>query len=223
MLIRRVSSPVGIDSTLAAGPDREEKLLHAGCNATPAGVRTLDIGAIALACVLGALIGAWLAVALRQASQRRIGRRHNTRGKQGEAAAEALLRAHGCEILERQQRISYRIAVDRSERDVQLAVDFVVLHQGERVVAEVKTGPSATQLSHPDTRRQLLEYQLATGAPRVLLVDPERQRITEIAFPLVATQEYRENHEAPRAGLSAKLALVLLSAAAAYWAWQRSH
>jgi Holliday junction resolvase-like predicted endonuclease len=138
---------------------------------------------VAAAC---SLIGAWLALRIQAARARNRGRRSNQRGQRGEREAERLLEAHGYRIVARQLRTSYRIEIAESTRMIDLVLDFVVERQGEQLVAEVKTGNAASLLNQADTRRQLLEYQLATGSRRVLLVDPEHARISEISFPLSA-------------------------------------
>jgi hypothetical protein len=65
-----------------------------------------------------------------------------------------------------------------------VAFDFIVERAGEQLVAEVKTGHTAPRIERAETRRQLLEYQLVTGARCVLLVDPDAGTINEIAFPI---------------------------------------
>jgi len=116
----------------------------------------------------------------------RLARARNARGKRGEERAEALLAAAGYRVVARQLRTSYRILADARDVQVGLTHDFVVSRDGRELVAEVKTGTLVSQLRHADTRRQLLEYQLASGAPSVLLVDPDAERITEVSFPLGA-------------------------------------
>ena len=141
--------------------------------------------ALGIACVLGVLLGAALMQRLRVQRDSRLARARQARGKRGEMRAEAVLRAAGYEIIARQERKAYRMLADACEVPVGLAVDFVVSRDGQELVAEVKTGAAAS-LGHADTRRQLLEYQLASGAARVLLVDPEREQITEVCFPFGA-------------------------------------
>jgi Holliday junction resolvase-like predicted endonuclease len=138
--------------------------------------------ALGIACVLGVLLGAALMQRLRARRDSRLARARQARGKRGEMRAEALLRAAGYEIVARQERKAYRLLADACEVPVGLAVDFIVSRNGEELVAEVKTGAAAS-LSHAETRRQLLEYQLASGSARVLLVDPEHELITEVCFP----------------------------------------
>ncbi len=161
-----------------------------------------------LAC---ALLGAWLALALRRLRETAGARARQRQGARGERAAERMLEAAGYRIHARQHRTSYRIEVDRQAQEVELVLDFVVERDGEHLVAEVKTGRRAPRLERAETRRQLLEYQLATGCRRVLLVDADAGAITEVAFPLPA--------QAARSGTRwrALLAVALLAAALAWW------
>lgn len=170
--------------------------------------------AVVAACALCGLLGAWLALSLRRLYERFRGRGYNARGKRGERNAERILEAHGYRICARQRRTSYTIDVDRVAQEIELVMDFVVEEEGEELVAEVKTGPSASRVQRAETRRQLLEYQLATGARRVLLVDPDDETITEVSFPIVPT--------VPRTGAlwRAAAAIALLAAAAVWWQHQ---
>lgn len=171
-------------------------------------------------CVLGLGLGALLSLRLRRLWERRATRARSARGQRGEARAAALLEQHGYEIVDRQRRISYAVQVGASERAVQLVLDFVVRRDGEELVAEVKTGPNAPRLAHEATRRQLLEYQLATRSARVLLIDPERATIETVAFPIALPQPSAANEAAPQ------LTPWLWTAAAialACWAWLRTH
>jgi hypothetical protein len=141
--------------------------------------------ALGIACLVGLVLGAVLMQRLRVRRDSRLGRARQARGKRAELHAETLLREAGYAIVARQRRSAYRLRADTLEVPVGLAVDFVVSRNGRELVAEVKTGAAAS-LAHADTRRQLLEYQLASGARGVLLVDPERDRITEVSFPFAA-------------------------------------
>ena len=138
---------------------------------------------IALACVTCLGVGAWLALALRDLGERLRGRALQRQGSRGERNAERVLRAAGFAIRARQAHGSYSIEVDGELRSAEVAFDFIVERGGERLVAEVKTGTGA-RIERAETRRQLLEYQLATGARCVLLVDPDRGSISEVAFPI---------------------------------------
>jgi len=139
---------------------------------------------IALGCAVCLGLGAWLALRLRALRERMRGRALQRQGARGERDAERLLKVAGYTIVDRQVRRSYAMEVAGELRDVEVSFDFVVARDGEQLVAEVKTGVSAPRLERAETRRQLLEYQLVTGARCVLLVDPDAAVITEVAFPI---------------------------------------
>jgi hypothetical protein len=121
---------------------------------------------------------------LRVRREQALARARNARGRRGEERAALLLTAAGYEIVARQLRTSYALREGTTELRVGLSFDFVVEKDGKQCVAEVKTGALGTELKHAETRRQLLEYQLASGGSEVLLVDPERERICQVSFPL---------------------------------------
>lgn len=141
--------------------------------------------------------------------ERLRGRAHNTRGQRGERAAERLLTAHGYQLLARQVAALYPVEVDREPVEVALHADFLVARGGRRFVAEVKTGRNAPRFEHAETRRQLLEYQLAFAVDSVLLVDVEGERLREVRFPV------------PRAGTPSRapgwLLVCVVCACFAYW------
>jgi predicted RecB family endonuclease len=145
--------------------------------------------------------------------ERWAGRARQLRGARGERRAERILETHGYAIRARQARLDYAIEVDGSERVMTIVADFIVERGGERLVAEVKTGDLAPRVERAETRRQLLEYQLASGARSVLLVDPDARAISEIAFPLAGSAR-----RSSPAGLRAALALVMVALLAAWYA-----
>jgi hypothetical protein len=163
-----------------------------------------------VASALGLGLGAWIALAVRRMRETWRARAHNARGRRAEKAAQKLLEARGYRVAAQQLRTSYAVQQGETEHAVELVIDFVVEHAGERFAAEVKSG-GASGLERADTRRQLLEYQLALGSRRVLLVDPERQQITEFAFPIPrpAAPPARAKTRSPLAAA----VLVLLAAA----------
>lgn len=166
---------------------------------------------IALACALCLALGAWAALALRDLRDRLRGRALQRQGARGERDAERLLRGAGYAIRGRQARRSYGIEVNGALRTAEVAFDFIVERGGELLAAEVKTGHAAPRIERAETRRQLLEYQLATGARCVLLVDPDAGTISEIAFPITLPSA------APRSSWRASMALVALVIAAAWY------
>jgi hypothetical protein len=163
--------------------------VHKAVNAAP--IVTL------VAILIGVALGALLMATLRTRRDQALARERNARGRLGEAQAELLLTAAGYEIVARQQRASYQLRSDDLELRVGLSFDFVVEKAGKQWIAEVKTGALGTQLKHADTRRQLLEYQLASGHAAVLLVDPERARISQVSFPFLQQACEEDAERAP--------------------------
>lgn len=138
------------------------------------------------ACALGLCAGAWLALGMRRLRERGRARGHNTRGQQAERDAERLLEDHGYRVLARKLATSYHVEADGTTHEVPLVLDYLVEWRGEQLAAEVKSGATAPRLQHRETRRQLLEYQLALGSSAVILVDTERAQVTRIRFPVVS-------------------------------------
>ena len=120
----------------------------------------------------------------------RRSRSRNRRAQIGEGAAERLLERAGFAILERQLHTTWSMMVDGTAREVRSRADLLVqarrvrgIRRGAVFVAEVKTGTTAPDPTHPATRRQLLEYLHVFDAHGVLLVDMEAQRVHRVAFP----------------------------------------
>lgn len=135
-----------------------------------------------------ALIGALIALVMLRALQRwggsRRARRRGARAVRGETAAAAMLEHAGFTIVARQARISWSPLFDGEPYATEVRADYLVELDGERLVAEVKTGSVAPELSTAATRRQLLEYRVAFDVAGVLLVCPERGTIHRVEFPL---------------------------------------
>jgi Holliday junction resolvase len=102
-------------------------------------------------------------------------------GARGERRALRLLERHGYTIVARQEAAVARVLVDGVLEEFDLRADLVVEKDGERLVAEVKTGAAATVASRT-TRRQLLEYAYAFRLDGLLLVDMAAERIIRIEF-----------------------------------------
>lgn len=165
----------------------------------------------------GGLVTVVVAAALAALRRRRRSRRARVRSRRalaGELDAEALLRAHGYVVRDRQVRVSYVARVDDAEVDVALRVDLLVERDGSRFVAEVKTGEVAPDLTTAATRRQLLEYATALDVDGVLLVAPERGRVVRVEFPAAA----RPSADAPpRVGPARAFVVGAAAGAAAAW------
>jgi hypothetical protein len=164
-----------------------------------------------VASVLGLMLGAWLALALRRTRETLRARAHNRRGKRAENAATKLLESNGYRIVARQDRRTYVVRQGDTKQNVELIIDFVVEKGGERLAAEVKSGGAAVGIERADTRRQLLEYQLALGCARVLLVDPERALITTLEFPIPRPPAAPAPKARSRSLVTAVVSLVLVA------------
>lgn len=134
----------------------------------------LALAAVAAALFLGFL---WWAAATRTSRQNR---RRLRAAQVGEAGAEDLLRRAGYQIEARQVHTRWTLSVDGVATEVTCRADLVVRGPDGRFVAEVKTGARAPDPTHPQTRRQLLEYRLAFDVDGVLLVDMEAGRIRTV-------------------------------------------
>lgn len=149
--------------------------------------------------LLFAAIGVLVVQSMRLARQRQIAsayqaaagreyRRHvahherSARAVAGESSAAALLAHAGYRVLGHQVAGSWTVHADGRPQTFDLRGDYLVARAGRRYVAEVKTGQQATRLSHPATRRQLLEYVAAFDVDGVLLVDADRETITHVEF-----------------------------------------
>ncbi len=102
----------------------------------------------------------------------------------GEARAEHLLARAGFTVVDRQVAHVWQVDIDDDLHEAALRCDFVVARDGERWVAEVKTGALAPSLATAATRRQLLEYQVAYAAAGVALVDATAGTVHEVRFRL---------------------------------------
>lgn len=172
------------------------------------------------ACVLGLALGAWFALALRRIRDSWRARAYNRRGRRAEHAAARLLESRGYRVVAQQLRAAYSVRVGGAEQNIDLVLDYVVERGGERFAAEVKSGAAAGGLARADTRRQLLEYQLALGSRRVLLVDPERDSITEVTFPIPDKPAPVDARRSSPLRFVVAALVVLLTAAVGWLAWR---
>jgi hypothetical protein len=139
----------------------------------------------------GALVALVVARWLRAMRGTWRAKRRARRAGGGEEDAAVMLRRAGFKIIARQARTWWSPTLDGEPVETELRADYLVeAADGELLVAEVKTGDEAPQLSTAATRRQLLEYQVAFqigfGADGVLLVCPELDTIQRVQFPMPA-------------------------------------
>lgn len=166
--------------------------------------------AYAIAALLGLALALQLAHgALRRWLERRRARRRQSRALRGERHAEKLLDRLGYTVRARQAAITWSITCDDAVHEVPLRADLIVERDGQRFVAEVKTGRTAPRLNTAATRRQLLEYRVAYEVDGVLLVDAEAGRVMHVTFPLPGHAPQR----APRSWLAVVCALLVGAAA----------
>jgi len=128
------------------------------------------------------LIGATLALRVSSWLARRNRVRRAARAGLAERSAAEVLVAAGYSILGYQVRQDWSLWADGEEIHFGLIADYLVEHEGQRWIAEVKTGHKPLDLRYGPTRRQLLEYRDAFGAAGVLLVDAEARRVRRVQF-----------------------------------------
>ena len=146
---------------------------------------------IAAALALGVLLFL-VATAVRRAFTRFRLRARMAHAARGEDHAEGLLVGRGYAILGRQCAGSWEVMLDGASTTIALRADYLVARGGRRFVAEVKTGRVAPRIESAATRRQLLEYRFAFDVDGVLLVDAERDRVSEVVFAAAPPPQTRE-------------------------------
>lgn len=99
-----------------------------------------------------------------------------------EEEASTFLQKNGYEVIERHPEIGYTLSVNGEEYSIKVTPDYLVRKEGEILIAEVKTGESAPDISNRHTRRQILEYYIASEYDGVILVDMENREINRIDF-----------------------------------------
>lgn len=136
---------------------------------------------LALVVILAILIGTGIYRLKKKLISRRLSQQKND-AIQAEKAALKLLRKHDFEILEVQPSIDYQIRVNDAPQTVRISADFIVRKLGYTFVAEVKNGEDNNDITHINTRRQLLEYYMAYGTDGILLVNMQQKQINQVQF-----------------------------------------
>ena len=142
----------------------------------PAGLGSLALAALAL------VGGIWLALAVRHRLDGLSRELRVARALRAEREAALLLETNGYVLRGRQVRRTWSVLAEAHEVEFTLIADYLVERNGQRWVAEVKTGERSLDLRHGPTRRQMLEYRQAFDVDGVLLVDAEGQQITRVRF-----------------------------------------
>lgn len=150
------------------------------------GVRTFSSEEVTVALVIASALAAFIAASVMKrvlgALDRRKRRVRAQVAGRAERDAEELLGRGGYRVLDRQAARTMRFEVDGQAREVTLRADLLVEREGRSFVAEVKSGSLAPRIDHAPTRRQLLEYTLGYEVDGVLLVDMQKQRISEVVL-----------------------------------------
>jgi hypothetical protein len=132
----------------------------------------------------------------RESERQTDARARTARASAGEQGAVGLLERAGYAVLEHQVPGSWTVRADGAPVTFGLRADYLVVRDGRRYIAEVKTGRLAPRLSHGPTRRQLLEYSAAFDVHGVILVDADGENLTHVEIDPFA----RKGEDAPRVG-----------------------
>ena len=103
------------------------------------------------------------------------------KGRKGEGIAVKLLNKAGYEIIDEQVSFPGFLFENNNKVEYLVKPDFLVEKDGEKYIAEVKTGASAL-IQNRSTRRQILEYSRLNQNKTVLLIDIESRKIKKIDF-----------------------------------------
>ncbi len=156
---------------------------------------------IFIACAIALFLSVLFVDSIRRALRSRRLQRSFALARKLEHQAAALLRGYGFEIEAEQPTQTWTVHVDGEPQQFSVRGDYLVRRGEARFIAEVKSGELAPDVSNIATRRQLLEYHHAFAVDGVLLIDAERQQISEIEFP---------SPQAPRMNLRTILIAFLL-------------
>jgi len=145
------------------------------------GNNALEIGFEIFVAIVAIVIILWLGWNARVSWQNFRFWLSRRRGAKGEQFAVDLLSENGYRILSTQIPFDGTIEVDSEPLEFSTRVDYLVEKDGQKFLAEVKTGASASP-SNILTRRQLLEYAQLSHSKKILLVDATAGKIREIEF-----------------------------------------
>jgi hypothetical protein len=106
------------------------------------------------------------------------------RGIKLEHDAQTFLIQQGYSIQAYHLPISYTLNLDNKPITIGLELDYIISKNGKTYVAEVKSGEHTATVYYAQTRRQILEYAIATKYDGYLLIDMHHKKIHKIQFPL---------------------------------------
>ena len=103
-------------------------------------------------------------------------------GREGELAAEKLLRRRGYRVITSQTSRTGTFWVDGAPQEFTVRVDFLVSRWWRTYAVEVKTGTSAPSPKNRATRRQLFEYSHLYDVDGLILADMTAGELHDIRF-----------------------------------------
>ncbi|MAU92677.1 MAG: hypothetical protein CMJ93_00485 [Planctomycetes bacterium] len=140
------------------------------------------------------LIGARLALMIKQWSLSRTLKRRREIGAQAEIDAIALIERNGYKIIEEQSTTHCSFLVNGEETNYTVRADYIAEKNEKRYVIEVKSGDVAPNPNHSATRRQLLEYAHIHRPDGLLLADMTAITLSTIEFDLVLRNQTVANN-----------------------------
>lgn len=149
-------------------------------------MRDLDPYLLAVAVIGAIFVGVWLQRRWTSWTRRRRMKRLRKMGMRGESRAAGLLARHGFVLEQTQVSGHIEVRVDGVPSRYRVRADGVASRGGRRYVVEIKGGMDAARIANRTTRRQLLEYAIATQTDAVVLVDAARHKVHVVEFPMLA-------------------------------------
>lgn len=142
----------------------------------------MDIAIQILPYIFIAALSAGLGVFLYRKVQNYFRVKRMRRGQEMEKKAFKVLEKKGYKIVDYQPVLHTEIILDSVPKRFKITPDFKVKKGGREYYVEVKSGHSATDIGSASTRRQILEYALASNQPEMLLLNMETEMISSVQF-----------------------------------------
>lgn len=143
-----------------------------------------ETGRIIITIIVGLLFMALLRFFLLEKWRMRRQKKAMRRGNRLEKEAARFLRSKGFNVLKSQYEIEYTIWEDGADKFIRITPDYLVEKNGREYIVEVKSGKQAPGIGYAPTRRQLLEYVVASDVDGVFLLDMEQQVLKKVEFEL---------------------------------------